>query len=119
MDGAGYLADRVGAWFEAQGTSKVYATAELAPSRCLVLLGEPGAGKTSVITANSPLLPVEVSSVPVIARDLGLYGSEDRVVRNLFECAEIDAGATVIVIVRPESASRWCGAVGEMAIGGL
>ncbi|WP_133059111.1 NACHT domain-containing protein [Nocardioides sp. PD653-B2] len=59
-------------------------TQELGAQRCLVLLGEPGMGKTSALKSNGPLLP-ESASGTAVTFDLGTYTSEDRLARVVFE----------------------------------
>ncbi len=56
---------------------------------CLVLLGEPGVGKSHVVQSHQQLKQKELanSADEIVVLDLRAYGSEDRLVRNLFEGA--------------------------------
>lgn len=83
VDSDGYLAD------PEAGEKHVLATTQLSTYRCLVLLGEPGAGKTRAVDTHEPFLPPEAGRMPVVRRDLGLYGSEALLVADLLECAEV------------------------------
>jgi hypothetical protein len=85
VDADGYLAGTR----NHDGLAPVLATSELSIHRGLVLLGEPGAGKTRTIAAHSPFLPSTARAVRVASFDLGLYGSEERVVASLLEGAEV------------------------------
>ncbi len=60
------------------------ATPALADSRCLILLGEPGMGKTSALRGGAALRP-DLSDLVNMHVDLGLYGSEERLVSGVFE----------------------------------
>jgi hypothetical protein len=90
VDPDGYLADpQAAAGVADLGATRVLATDELTAFRCLVLLGEPGAGKTRTISTCAPLLPPYSGPVPAFRRDLGLYGSEKRVIADVLESAEV------------------------------
>lgn len=54
---------------------------------CLVLLGEPGIGKTHAIQTAQSAIYDKIKEVgdQILCLDLRSYGSEDRVIRNLFE----------------------------------
>ena len=65
-------------------------TRELANRRCLVLLGEPGMGKTSAVASGHGVRP-PVASLQELHVDLGVFASEDRLVRAAFENERIDA----------------------------
>lgn len=54
----------------------------LRSARCLVLLGEPGVGKSTAVSNAAQLV---ASGVPVLLIDLASYGSEDRLVREVFD----------------------------------
>lgn len=69
--------------------SAITATRDLARTRCLVLLGEPGMGKTSALDAGQNFKPDP--SVPVRHFDLGAFGNEERLVNRVFEDAELAA----------------------------
>ena len=72
VDVDGYLALPQTAGAAHTVESRVLATEELAEYRCLILLGEPGAGKTWTISTYAPLLPSGVGdSRPVLHRRLG------------------------------------------------
>lgn len=62
-------------------------TPGLARARCLVLLGEPGMGKTSALNEGRDFQPHP--SVPVRHFDLGSFSSEERLVDRVFESAEL------------------------------
>jgi hypothetical protein len=53
------------------------------------MLGEPGAGKSRVMSTYGGLLPPGVGPMPIVQRDLGLYGSEERIVADLLESSDI------------------------------
>lgn len=59
----------------------------IADTPCLVLLGEPGIGKSYAMRAERDATnsKVEESGGEILWLDLHSYGSEDRLVRNLFE----------------------------------
>lgn len=57
---------------------------ELAQERCLVLLGEPGIGKSTVAADETALVPDPFDGV-IVNFDLGDYSSEDRLARDLLE----------------------------------
>ncbi|MGW6172132.1 hypothetical protein ACWF5H_01445 [Arthrobacter sp. NPDC055138] len=87
----GFLPDLESSWLGAAGSSRGLLTySDITAARCLVMLGPPGAGKTSYIEQHQPLLPAEVNAV-LHKVDLGLYGSEDRLVRNLTESPAVIA----------------------------
>lgn len=90
IDADGYLADPETRAEAAAEETRIRGTAELAPYRCLVLLGEPGAGKTSAVTTNAPLLPPDAEPMQLVSRDLGIYSSEGRVIADLLEGADIE-----------------------------
>jgi hypothetical protein len=57
---------------------------------CLVLLGEPGIGKTSTLESQRPAITREIRSLggETLWLNLRSFGSEDRLIRNLFETPE-------------------------------
>ncbi len=69
--------------------SRITATRDLARTRCLVLLGEPGMGKTSALNGGRDLLPDP--SVPLRHFDLGAISNEDLLMRRVMEDAEVAA----------------------------
>jgi hypothetical protein len=73
---------------------------DLRAHRFLVLLGEPGMGKSIFLQRASPLLPEGCDAV-VVDVDLGEFGSEDRLARAVFESAEIE---------------RWLAGSGELCL---
>ncbi|GJM36843.1 MAG: hypothetical protein DHS20C19_02100 [Acidimicrobiales bacterium] len=79
--------------------ANVRRTAEFAQEQCLVMLGEPGTGKSKAAADSASLAPAGVATIPV---DLAEYGSEDRLVRDLFEdprLAEWAGGESEICLV--------------------
>ncbi|MFE7223516.1 NACHT domain-containing protein [Nocardioides sp. NPDC057577] len=67
--------------------ARITSTRDLARTRCLVLLGEPGIGKTSALNEGRDFRPD--LSVPVQHFDLGSFSSEERLVSRVFESAEL------------------------------
>jgi len=59
----------------------------IAENPCLILLGEPGIGKTSAMKAEKESIDKKIESEgdKTLWLDLRSYGSEDRLIRNLFE----------------------------------
>jgi hypothetical protein len=90
LDADGYVADPEAVGYQAAERTQIYTTTDLTARRCLVLLGGPGAGKTSTIAAHAPLLPSAAREMPVVTSDLGLYGSEERIVTHLLESEEVE-----------------------------
>lgn len=84
----GYLADPEATFFGRSLNPSAVATAGLAAERCGVLLGEPGAGKSTVLDEHAPLLPAGVDAA-VVRVDLGVYGSEDRLVREVLDAPPV------------------------------
>ncbi len=83
LDDYGFLRDPDATWFGTQSTNRgVRRTDELGEHRCVVLLGEPGAGKSTAVAAKARLA---AGGVPVVSFDLAAYGSEGRLVREVFE----------------------------------
>lgn len=81
LDDHGFLRDPDATWFGSQSANPgVVRTDELGDHRCLVLLGEPGAGKSTILSAPGLLVASEVTIVSI---DLAGYGSEDRLVRDI------------------------------------
>ncbi|MGF0118270.1 hypothetical protein ACQFYA_18405 [Promicromonospora sp. Marseille-Q5078] len=87
LDDDGFLRDPNAAMLhtESAGTG-IEATEQLGDYRCLVLLGEPGAGKSTAIADTTFLA---AGGVSVLAFDLSSYGSEDRLVREVFEAPSL------------------------------
>lgn len=63
-------------------------TADLADQRCLVLLGEPGMGKTSTVAQGAAVRP-QVEYLEEFYADLGHYSSEEGVIRRVFDSQRI------------------------------
>ncbi len=81
LDGYGYLVDpQAESWLYGQ-SADVVSTTGLPMVRGLLLLGEPGIRKSTVLAEHAPLLPAEVSC-PVLTVDLSEYG-EDRLLRDV------------------------------------
>lgn len=82
----GYLVDPESEWGK-HSNPTLLSTEEIAESPCLVLLGEPGIGKTQAIQDFKNLTNrVYKESHQVFDLDLRSYSSEDRLIRKLFEC---------------------------------
>lgn len=58
---------------------------DLREGPCLVLLGEPGAGKSTAVRDD----PLARGESRILHVDLAAYGSEDRLVRDVFRCSEV------------------------------
>lgn len=91
LDPLGYLIERPDLVPAIDSGPAVYTTDQLALQRCVVLLGEPGAGKTTVLLQSGPLLH---DRVPAQTFDLAEYGSEDRIVHEILEHAAIERWLT-------------------------
>jgi len=81
----GYLVDPESEWGQHYNTNLVTLEA-IADIPCLVLLGEPGIGKSQEMKNLKKYTEETTNSThKVLALNLQAYGSEDRLVRNLFE----------------------------------
>ena len=60
----------------------VLRTADFQGARCVVLLGEPGSGKSTVVGQPARLV---ADAVSVLQFDLASYGSEDRLVQEVLD----------------------------------
>lgn len=82
----GYLYDPDTEWGRAYN-SDVVAFESIAATPCLALLGEPGIGKTHALTAEYETVAAKIQEEggQTLWLDLRPYGSEDRLVRDLFE----------------------------------
>ncbi len=88
----GYLYDPDAEWGKAYNPDLV--TFEtISHLLCLALLGEPGIGKTQVLEAERSEIvsKVQEQGDQVLFLDLRSYGSEDRLVRSLFDSPEFKA----------------------------
>lgn len=88
LDERGYLADPDSTFLARSLNRMAAATERLAAQRCLVLLGEPGAGKTTALDQHAPLL-LESVEAQVLRVPLGLFGSEDRLFRELLDSDQV------------------------------
>jgi hypothetical protein len=89
LESDGYLADPEARilgvrWRNVQSLSPD----DLRSRRCVVLLGEPGSGKSTFLEQETPLLPYGCSAEPLFV-DLTPYGSEDRLAREILDDARI------------------------------
>jgi hypothetical protein len=79
----GWLDDPAGGWLY-RSNGHAVGTRDLSAHACLVLLGEPGIGKTRSLEVVGPMVPPGYA--PEILRfDLGAFSSEDRLARRVFE----------------------------------
>jgi hypothetical protein len=92
LDDDGFLSHPAGLWGHTVNPRVVTLDAVCDP-RCVVIIGEPGAGKSDTIRRHAPLLPEmpEMSEMPVVSVDLAEYGTEDRLATALFTHAEVVA----------------------------
>jgi hypothetical protein len=75
VDDDGFLRDPDATLFGTESANPgVLRTDDLRESRCLVLLGEPGAGKSTAVHDGARLV---AAGVPVVPFDLAAYGSEE------------------------------------------
>jgi hypothetical protein len=82
-----FLYDHESAWGDIFNPhAKTFATISTIP--CLVLLGEPGIGKTYEVNLQSQNFRQANPEVLVIQEDLGSCSSEDRLYHNIFESKE-------------------------------
>ncbi len=83
LDDHGFLRDPNATWLGTQSANPgVVRTDDVREHHCLVLLGEPGTGKSTAVAETARLVPTGVS---LVSFDLGAYGSEDRLVREVFD----------------------------------
>jgi len=85
----GFLSDPESTWGKYLNPELV-TFRQLAEIPCLALLGEPGMGKTWALNHDGVLAEEAATREGgiVIRRDLRSFGSEDRLMRSLFESAE-------------------------------
>ncbi len=91
----GYLYDPDSDWGYAYNPD-VVTFESIANTPCLVLLGEPGIGKSYALTAEyEAVVPkIEEEGGQTLHLDLRQYGSEDRLVGNLFESCTFQSWAS-------------------------
>lgn len=102
-DEGGFLHDPIGQ----RGASNPNAVGvdELRKARCVVIVGEPGSGKSETLRLHGPLLPPDVEvAVPAVHLDLAELGTEDRLARALFDHPAVHAwrdtdGAELCVVL--------------------
>lgn len=89
LTSAGWLSDPnvEGLW---RANTEAASTRSLADRHCVVLLGEPGMGKTSTLAAGKAMRP-HGGAVEELHVDLGVYASEDRLVRAVFDNERVSA----------------------------
>ncbi|MGG6268848.1 NACHT domain-containing protein [Leptolyngbya sp. AN03gr2] len=87
----GYLVDPESNWGHYSNPELVGLDA-IADTRCLILLGEPGIGKSRAMESElSAVISSQIDAKRHLILDLHSYGSEDRLIRNLFESSEFRA----------------------------
>jgi len=91
----GYLCDPEPEWGKIYNPDLVTFEA-ISGLPCLVLLGEPGIGKTCALKADQSEIVsrIQKQGDQVLFLDLRSYGSEDRLVRSLFDSSEFTAWKT-------------------------
>ncbi len=94
VDG-GYLHDPDSKWGHIYNPD-VVSFESIARVPCLALLGEPGIGKSHTMQAEREAIDarIEEEGGETLWLDLRSYGSEDRLVRNLFESTTFVSWAT-------------------------
>ena len=91
LDDGGFLRDPEARFFGAHSANPgVLRTDDLRGSQCVALLGEPGAGKSTAAQRADRLV---VAGMPILRFDLAAYGSEDRLVREVFDDPTLTAWA--------------------------
>src|SRR5581483_7796367 len=85
LDDHGYLADPYEMYLGLKRNPDVVPTNDLAASACLVMLGEPGSGKSTILKHHGPLLGPDREGTVVLPLDLAQFGSEDRLVREVID----------------------------------
>lgn len=86
LSDGGYLSDPDSEWGHVY-TQDIVSFEAIATVPCLVLLGEPGIGKSHAIAAEKEKLDLKIKQEgdKTFEFNLRAYGSEDRLTRNLFE----------------------------------
>jgi hypothetical protein len=84
FDGDGFLATPAtdGGWLWAK--TDIVGFEELTPCPCLVLLGEPGIGKTVALDNACKHAGEARPSATILHRNLGIYGDEKRLIEDVF-----------------------------------
>lgn len=93
LEDGGYLVDPTSEWGRGYHPH-VVPFPELAAAPCLVLLGEPGMGKSTTVTReyeHARQVALSAGSSPPLSVDLRAYGSEDRLFNRLTTAADIQA----------------------------
>lgn len=99
VDPRGYLLDpETSAPFGQSSNPSVVATGRLADEQCLVLLGEPGSGKTTTLTAGISLL-ISSESANVVHDDLGTASDDDITALLRAVADRLDAGQHVALVL--------------------
>jgi predicted NACHT family NTPase len=83
----GYLVDPESEWGR-HANPELVGLESIADVPCLVLLGEPGIGKSEVIKKATE---IKTYNQDLLVLDLHSYGSEDRLVKDLFESSQFSA----------------------------
>jgi hypothetical protein len=91
FDGDGFLATPAtdGGWLWAK--TDIVGFEELAASPCLVLLGEPGIGKTFALNSACNHAGEARPSATILRRNLGIYGDEQRLIDDVFGSSQFAA----------------------------
>ncbi|WP_404385800.1 hypothetical protein LL946_06070 [Knoellia locipacati] len=80
LDAHGWLADpNAGSWWQPY---ELLSTTDLAQSKCVIMLGEPGLGKSTLISLHEGLPPR--GRLKSLSFDLAGYASESRIVSEIF-----------------------------------
>ena len=89
LSDGGYLYDPDSQWGRIYNP-EVKPFEAISETPCLALLGEPGIGKTRTIAAEGEAAEIRIKKEgdDILRLNLRSYGSEDRLVRNLFESKE-------------------------------
>ncbi len=74
--------------------SEALTTAQLGAEQCLILLGEPGMGKSTTIENHAPLYNGDQTRIRTLTVDLARYSGEDRLCRTVFEGRVIEQWRT-------------------------
>jgi len=92
IDSCGFLLDPEGE-FRNTLNPELIRLPEVADTNCLILLGEPGMGKTTALEAERERWGQSIGTTGdvMVWRDLAEYGDEARLIRDLFETSEWDS----------------------------